>query len=170
VETVVSKPARNLPMAVTLIAAGSLSFVGLAELLDYVVGTGDASGGYTTLGLIALTCRLIGLVGVIWLGWCGVKLARGVASVAEHLERCSKGHNQADVPRCGLVHLGDSVNRVTAAVAARLAQSCQTESLEEQVSDLQVQIHLSARQKKHVEAVIYSIRDGLLFWMSPVSC
>jgi two-component system phosphate regulon sensor histidine kinase PhoR len=114
------------------------------------------------LGLIALTCRLIGLVGVIWLGWCGVKLARGVASVAEHLERCSKGHNQADVPRCGLVHLGDSVNRVTAAVAARLAQSGQAASLEEQVRDLQVQIHLSARQKKHVEAVIYSIRDAVI--------
>jgi two-component system phosphate regulon sensor histidine kinase PhoR len=148
-------------MALTLIAAGSLSFLGLAELLDYVIGADGVPGDYTTLGLIVLTCRLTGLVGVIWLAWCGGKLARGVASVAEHLERCNS-HDQEDIPQCGLVRLGDLVNSVTAAAASRLAQSTQAASLEQQIRDLQVQVHLSARQKKHVEAVIYSIRDAVI--------
>ncbi|MHC4153448.1 MAG: sensor histidine kinase [Planctomycetota bacterium] len=149
-------------MAVTLIAAGSLSFVGLAELLDYAVGTDGLPGGYTNFRLLAMTCRLIGLVGVICLGWCGAKLAGGVESVAEQLESYSKCHDQPDIPRCALMRLGDSVNRVTAAVAARLAQSSQAARLEEQVRDLQVRMKLSAQQKRHVEAIIYSIRDAVI--------
>jgi len=162
VETGVSKPARNLPMALTLVAAGSLSFVALAELLDWVGGAGAPSGGHAALGLIVPACRLIAAVGLLWLACCAIKLARGLASIAEEINRKNNSHDQADIPQRGLLRLAYFINSTTAAVHSKLAQLTPVAALQEQLGDLQLRMKLAAQQKSHLEAVIYSIRDAVI--------
>ncbi|MHC4192553.1 MAG: sensor histidine kinase, partial [Planctomycetota bacterium] len=100
-------------------------------------------------------CLLIGAVGVIWLGWCWRRLARGITSIARQLKQ--------DYPNA--IKLGENatLDGLRQAVNERLAAHAGRDvPLKEQVQDLQIQIQLAQRQKRNAEAIIYSIRDAVL--------
>jgi two-component system phosphate regulon sensor histidine kinase PhoR len=94
-------------------------------------------------------------VGVIWLGWHWLRLAGGITSIARQLEqdkpaRMKAGNNAILDDLCAVI-----TERLGSHTDGNLP-------LEEQVQDLQIQIQLSQRQKRNIEAIIYSIRDAVV--------
>jgi two-component system phosphate regulon sensor histidine kinase PhoR len=162
------KPARNLCVAVTLIAAGCLLLVGLAEWSHSGIGVGGLFGGRTKSGILVLVSHLIGAMGVIWLGWFALNLAAAIMSIAEQLppdnDRHSEAtHNVAQTVMAGAFCLGSVIDKLTAAVRGRLSDySDRAAALQAQIEHLQIQIQLSKRQKRNIEAIIYSIRDAVV--------
>jgi len=79
-------------------------------------------------------CYTVGAVGVICLVWYWLKPARIIMSIA--------GRPKEDKASCSASH--------------HIAE------LEKQVKDLQIQVQLSQRRGKDIEAIIYSIRDAVI--------
>ena len=157
------KSVRNLCMAVTCITAGCLLLVGLAEVLDSGIGVGVFWGSRIARRIVALSCCLTVAVGVIWLGWCCLKMAASFTSIAGRIDADNPNHLQRERPPYCFLALGKPVDRFTARVNSRLdTTSKQQTQLESQIRDLQVQVQLSKRQKKNAEAIIYSIRDAVI--------
>ena len=137
---------RNIYVAVTGIVACSLILVSLAE-----VGTWAdwRFSGYVPV------CGVIGAVGVIWLGWYWLKLAGGITSIATLLSS-----QQLPSVKAGGVGV---VNELSEAINKQFVDfSGHKLVLEKQVKDLQIQVQLAQRQRRNIEAIIYSIRDAVV--------
>ena len=140
---------RNLYVIVTAIVACSLFVGGLAEWKNSGVGV----GGYTS---VTLVCCVVGAVGVIWLGWCWLRLTGRITSIARKIA-VSNSVERIEKEKLSVINeLSEAINQCLDSNANYIAE------LEKQVKDLQIQIQLTQRQKRNTEAIIYSIRDAVI--------
>ncbi len=132
-------------MAVTTVAAGTVllcGFAGWGALCAYRPG-------------VVLLCCLAAAVGVIWLGFCLLRLTGAVMSIAGQLkDECTLHIEPSGNPVIG--ELTEAINASFEGSSGRIAE------LEEQAKGLQIQNQLLQRQKKHTEQIIYSIRDAVI--------
>ena len=147
---------RNLYVIVTGIVAGSLLLGGLAECIDSGIGVGSHFAGYTQgWARVGLVCRVIGAVGVIWLGWYCLKLVGAITSATRLLKQ--------DKPARTKPSGNAIINNLIAVINDRLGSYADRNlALGKQVKDLEIQIQLSQRQKRNTEAIIYSLRDAVI--------
>jgi PAS domain S-box-containing protein len=100
-------------------------------------------------------CCVVGAVGVIWLGWRWLMLAKAITSVAEQLRKdnssCIKPGGSAEISE-----LSEAINSRFSGNVSYISE------LERQIQDLQIHIQLSRKQKKNTEAIIYGIRDAVI--------
>jgi len=107
-------------------------------------------------GSVVLVCFVVAAVGVIWLGWCWLRLTGLITSMAKHLRQEDRTAHIKPGSNAVVNVLSEAINEHVESYAHRIAQ------LEEQIEDLKVQIQLSQRQGKNTEAIIYSIRDAVI--------
>jgi len=182
------KPGRNLylvPMSLiaTGIVAGGLLLSrsplltggGLAERVNSGIGVGSRFAAYVQNWTIVLwVCCVVGVVGVIWLGWYCLKLTGEITSITRQLkdkltaETPESKEEKIGIRNSGVLanfagrkpalinELGKAINQCFAGYVNRDGK------LEKQVNDLQIQIQLSQRQKRNAEAIIYSISDAVI--------
>jgi two-component system phosphate regulon sensor histidine kinase PhoR len=144
-------------VAISLLAGG------LAQWLDSGAEEGGRFAGYVQRVPVASACRIVGAVGVIWLGWYWIKLARTITSIAKRL----KADNIMDSRFLANGKPKASGNAIIDELSEALGEQLDGYSnvigeLEKQINDLQIQIQLTQRQKGHIEAIIYSIRDAVI--------
>ena len=154
-------------MIVTGIVAVSLFIGGLAGWLGSGTEEGWRFAGYVQRTPVVLVCYIVGAVGVIWLGWYWLKLAGGITSIARRLKKetadcrlpiadCKSkiGNRKSKISK---------VDKLSEAIAERIdSYSNVIGELEKQIEDLRIQIQLTQRQKRNIEAIIYSIRDAVI--------
>ncbi len=162
VEVVVLRFGRSLYAIVTLVVACSLFIVGLANWQDSGTGEGWRFAGYMQRTPVVPACYVVVAMGVILLGWCWLRLAGAIMSIAKLFEDDRAG--DADGRRGffalpGMAKTGElckAINERFDDCAARIAR------YEKQIEDLQIQIQLSQRRERNAEAIIYSIRDAVI--------
>ncbi|MHC4572810.1 MAG: ATP-binding protein [Planctomycetota bacterium] len=160
---------RGVHFAVTGVVAGSLVLAGLAGWLESGIGVGGRFISVTrNWRLFSLVCHVVAAVGVIWLGWCWLKLAVGITSIANLLQQGETADfgrlSEAEEVRKGsLLSVEPLIEELRDAINRRLGGSTNHSlELEERVKDLQIKVQLSQRQKRNTEAIIYSIRDAVV--------
>jgi len=139
------KTAGNLYVAVIAVAAGSVLLCGFA-------GWGALAAYHPS---VVSLCCLAAAVGVIWLGWCLLRLTGAVVSIAGQL----KDERTSHIVSSGnpvIDKLADAINASFDGGSGRIFE------LEERAKTLQLQNQLLQRQKKHTEQIIYSIRDAVI--------
>jgi len=142
---------RSTVWIATAAAIVSLLMAALAQWQE----TGVAAGGDRWFASLRLAAYFVGAVGVIVLGvgygrWLGV-----VTSIAARFPSPPSAVDRA--------HRSGRSRALTDAVDAHLAGCDKTvRHLREELQDLQVRSQLSERQKRHVEAILYSLRDAVL--------
>jgi two-component system phosphate regulon sensor histidine kinase PhoR len=97
----------------------------------------------------------VAAVGAILLGWCWIRMTRGIVSVIKELK--------AD--KTTRIKSGGSkiVNELSEAINKHFGGNrSYIEELEEQIKDLQLKIQLLRRQKGNTDAIIYGIRDAVI--------
>ncbi len=160
---------------VTGIVAFSLFIGGLAQWQNSGTGEGWRFAGYMQrMGPFMQVCYIVAAVGVIFLGWCWLKLSGEITSIANRLkeeltaetaENARKGikiENSACSAHSA-VKKPAIIEELNQAIEHLLAKSSDNVAhLENQVKDLQIQIQLSQRREKNTEAIIYSIRDAVI--------
>ena len=140
----------------TGIVAGSLLLGGLAEWKNSGIGVGVRFAGYVqNWGAVVFVFKIVGAVGVMLLGWYWLKLAGGITSIARLLKADKRPRTKAG-GNAIINELGEAINDRLDSCANRIAE------LEKQIKDLQIQIQLTRRQKRNIEAIIYSIRDAVI--------
>jgi PAS domain S-box-containing protein len=142
----------KMALLVTGILAGSLFIEALARWYYTGTGTEQRSAGYV---FVTPMCYFITAVGVIWLGWYGVRLVSGIKSLAQLL-KTNKLPNIKPSGNAIINQLGEAINERFGD-----SSSCAAE-LEKQIRDLQIQIQVSQKREKNTEAIIYSIRDAVI--------
>ena len=146
------KSVRNLYVIVTGIVAGSLFAEGLARWYCSGVGGGLRFAGYVFVWPV---CYFVVAVGVVWLSWHWLRLVRGITSIAQQLRekqssRIKPGSNKI------INELSEAINKHFGGNRSYI------EELEKQIKDSQLKIQLLRRQKRNTDAIIYSIRDGVI--------
>lgn len=136
---------------VTGMVVASLATAVLAELQ----GAGAAPRGSNWLTPLCLAVYGIGAVGVIFLGLGYARLAGAITSIAAQLESRSNLTPDASRPR--------AVRTLTHAIRGRIAD-CDTtvRQLGGELKDLQLRSQFSEREKRHMEAILYSLRDAVV--------
>ena len=157
------KSGRNLYLIVTVVVAISLLSGGLAQWLDSGPEEGGWFAAYMQRVPVASVCYIVGAVGVIWLGWYWLKLAGAITSIAKHLKAddiMDPRFRANGKPKASGNAL---IDEFSDAVSGWLdSYSKVVGRLEQQISDLQIQIQLTRHQKGHIEAIIYSIHDAVI--------
>jgi len=134
-----------------LITIASFCVAALAELQD----SGIAAGGRSPVSGLRLALYAVAAVGVIVLGVVYTRLARVVTSIAGQLALQESGLSH-EVKLAGTDKLSAAVNAYAAACESRLRQ------FSAEIDDLRIRARLSERQKRHTEAIIYSLRDAVV--------
>ncbi len=171
------KSVRSLYLIVTAVVAISLLAGGIAQWLNSGEEEGGRFAGYMRRVHVASACHIVGAVGVIGLGWYWIRLAGAITSMAKRLKaeksngidflgRRQDGQTIQIQPGDG-DHLKLSHTAIIDELSQLLTEQIHGYSniirgLEKQVSDLQIQIQLTQRQKGHIEAIIYGIRDAVI--------
>ncbi len=151
---------RNLYVIVTGIVAVSLFIGGLSGWLDSGTEEGWRFAGYVQWAPVVLVCYIIGAAGVIWLGWYWLKLAGGITSIARLLKKETADYKSKIGNRKSKI---SNIDELSEAIGERIdSYSNVIGELEKQIEDLQIQIQLTQRQKRNIEAIIYSIRDAVI--------
>ena len=154
---------RNLYLIVSAVVAISLLAGGLAQWLDSGAEEGGRFAGYMQRVPVASACHVVGAVGVIWLGWYWIRLARAITSIAKRLKAddiMDSRFRANDKPKANGNAIIDELSELLTEALVRYSNVIG--QLEKQVSDLQIQIQLKQRQKGHIEAIIYGIRDAVI--------
>lgn len=112
----------------------------------------NGAGGGWSLSLTASAFCIAGAMGVIWLSLYWLKLCGEITSIAGHLRAGQTAAAKSPM----LKEFG------TVLTAYAQHKSDYSVSLEKQISQLQVQLQLSQRQKRNTEAIIYGIRDAVV--------
>lgn len=116
---------------------------------------GTAAGEGHGFALLRFVVCCVGAVGVIVLGIGYGRLAGVVTSIAAQLPSASPAADPEGRP--------SSWRTLTDAVDAHLTHHDQlVRQLRAELQDFQVRSQLSERQKRHVEAILYSLRDAVL--------
>ena len=166
------KLGRSLYLLVTALVAGSFVVEGIAVWFYSGLEEGGRLSGWNPLLLV---CCVIGTVGVIWLDWYWLRLAKGVASIIAQLVETEQ---PTDLPGTIKRVWGPArvkqkksfawfkttiINKLNEAIDKQTAKySNDITAVETQRKDLQIQIRLTQRQKRDTEAIIYSIRDAVI--------
>ena len=153
---------RNLYLIVSAVVAISL-LGGLAQWLDSGAEEGGRFAGYMQRIPVASACHVVGAVGVIWLGWYWIRLARAITSIAKRLKAddiMDSRFRANDKPKANGNAIIDELSELLTEALVRYSNVIG--QLEKQVSDLQIQIQLKQRQKGNIEAIIYGIRDAVI--------
>ncbi|UCG59915.1 MAG: PAS domain-containing protein [Phycisphaerales bacterium] len=169
------KPAKVPYAVVTGTVVISLLVAGATEWLDSGIGAGWRS----FCDVLRFTAYCVGAVGVIWLGWYWLRLARAIASTASQMQQhiasgiCpgqrptglqdptahrTAGHNTPAFQ----VKLTEAIELTEAIVGYVDSYSEATEQLLEQIEQLQIQTRLSNKQRRNTEAIIYSLPDAVI--------
>jgi two-component system phosphate regulon sensor histidine kinase PhoR len=130
--------------------------VALASLLIAALAVGQGTGlgaargqGFASWRLAAYCVGAMGVV-VLGIGYC--RCAGAITSIATRLRAEPSTGARLHDPRALLTVL-----------EAHLAQQDQTvRQLQEELRDLQVCAQISEREKRHTEAILYSLRDAVL--------
>jgi two-component system phosphate regulon sensor histidine kinase PhoR len=147
---VVMRGQRSTVWIATAAAIVSLLMAALAQW--HQIGVAGRSDWLAVLRL-AGTCA--GAVGVIVLGVGYGRFAGVVTSIAARFPSPSATADRTGGP--------PALRALTAAVDAHLANNDRlARQLREELQDLQVRSKLCERQKRHVEAILYSLRDAVL--------
>jgi two-component system phosphate regulon sensor histidine kinase PhoR len=117
--------------------------------------SGIAAGGRSPVSGLRLALYAVGAVGVIVLGVAHFGLARVVMSIARQLAGQGSGPSH-EVKLAGTDALSAAVNAYVAGRETLLRQ------LGAELDDLRIRARLSERQKRHTEAIIYSLRDAVV--------
>ncbi len=148
---------RNIYLVVATVVVLSLLLVGFGW---YCSGIGG--GGLTWRALIWSICTA---VGVGWLSWYWLRLGRAITSIANRLRTeqpcfpAKAGTGGNDIKLCNIA----IIKELNEAIDEKFGRENDYKlALEKQIEDLQIQIQLSQRQKKNIEAIIYSIRDAVI--------
>jgi len=158
---------RDFYIMVTAFVVCSLAIVGLAEWQALSIGEGWCSW----YGALRIVGCCVGAVGVIWLGWFWLKLARAVTSIARRLKKELTAENAEGARQeikiqssaSSAVEKPAIIKELNEAIEQQLAKySNHIVELGKQIKDLQIQIQLSQRQKRNTEAIIYSLRDAVI--------
>ncbi len=137
---------RNIYLVVATVVVLSLLLVGFGWW------SGIGGGGLTRRALIWSICTA---VGVGWLSWYWLRLGRAITSIANRL----RTEQPADIKLCNIA----IIKELNEAIDEKFGQERNRRpALEKQIEDLQIQIQLSQRQKRNIEAIIYSIRDAVI--------
>jgi two-component system phosphate regulon sensor histidine kinase PhoR len=159
---VVLRFGKSIYAIVTLAVACSLFIVGLAKWQDHGAGEGWRFAGYMKQLHIVPACYVVMAMGVFLLGWYWLRLAGAITSIAKLLE---DGKANVIGPERGfftlfrIKNIEQSYKAINERFKSRAA--CITE-YEKQIKDLQIQIQVSQRREKNIEAIIYSIRDAVI--------
>ena len=152
------KLVRNIYLAVATVVVLSLFLVGLG----WWCCSGIGGGGLSRRVLIWSICTA---VGVVWLSWYWLRLGRAITSIANRLRNeppcfpAKAGTGGNDIKLCSSA----IVKELNEAIDEKLGQERNRRlALEKQIEDLQIQIQLLQRQKRNIEAIIYSIRDAVI--------
>ncbi len=134
------------------IAAAAAIIALLTAVLAQGQETGLGGGWWTGLAPWRLAIYGLGAMGVVVLGvGCG-RLTGVITSIAARLPAAPSAVVGADSPRA-----------LVEAVDAHLARCDRmVQQLQEALRDLQVQSHLSEREKRQTEAILYSLHDAVL--------
>lgn len=141
------KRQKCLVWITTIAVPTLLCTAALTELLD--TGTAGRWRGHLFALRLAICC--IGAVGVIFLGLAYHRLAEVITSIADRLDAGPMG-GVDKAPK-------DLVKAITSHLESRQQSVRQ---LEADMKDLQLHSRLSDRQKRHTEAIIYSLRDAVV--------
>jgi two-component system phosphate regulon sensor histidine kinase PhoR len=146
------KSARNLYVIVAGIVAGSLFAAGFATW--YYSG---GEGGLHFAGYVFVwpVCCLVAAVGVILLGWYWIRLTGKISSIIKEL----KANKTSRIKSGGCKIAGELSEAINACFDGNRSY---IEELEKQIEDSQLKIQLLRRQKRNTDAIIYSIRDGVI--------
>lgn len=154
---------RNLYMIVTGIVLGCLIIWGLFVWQDSGAEEGwQFANLMQRWGPVALACYIVAAVGVIWLGWCCLRLSGTITSIAKHLRQSCGLLTQS---KSANIELGSNaaVNVLSEVINGRIGNDAQhIAQLEKQIEDLKMKLQLSQRQGKNTEAIIYGIRDAVI--------
>jgi len=123
--------------------------------------SGRAAGGRPLAGrpdgvaAVVAVCCVVVAVGVIWLGWYGRKLARGITSIAASLPWQGGGHPcpPSNVAPNAFI---EAVKAEFRRCAERIAE------LERRLEDSQIEMRLATSRQKNAEAIINSMRDAVI--------
>jgi len=137
------------------IATGAALLALLLAALAQVPGTGTTARSCDGWMVLHLAAYGVGAMGVIVLGVGYRRWAGAVTSIATRLSTDSPVPTDRDGP-CAPGALTDTVDAHLARGAAAVQQ------LRARVRDLEVRSQLSERQKRHTEAILYSLRDAVL--------
>ena len=144
---------RNLYAIVTGIVLCCLLIGGLFEWQDSGAEEGWRFANFMQRwGPVAL---VVVAVGVVWLGWYWLKLAGTITLIAKHLRRDKSAHIKP-CSNAAINVLSKAINEHTDSYKNYIAQ------LEKQIEDLQIQLRLSLKWGKNIEAIIYSICDAVI--------
>jgi PAS domain S-box-containing protein len=145
------KLGKNSYVIVAAIVACSLFTAGFVQWQD----SGVAVAWHSWYGLLCISAYFVGAVGVIWLCWFWLKLARTITSMAQALK--------AEKPAFVDLNTNPVLNELIEAIDGRTeSYSNLIEQLRKQVKDLQIKVQLSRRQKGNTEAIIYSLHDAVI--------
>ncbi len=134
---------RNLGLA-------GLAFAACGLLATMLIGRTGLS-----ISSPAILCGLAGLMVLLTLAWYWLNLCTQAKAIARNLEKGEPDRIQAArgiLPRL----LSKPINDCLQTYHKRL------EELQKQLGDLQIQIQLSDRQRKNIQAIIFSIHDAVI--------
>jgi two-component system phosphate regulon sensor histidine kinase PhoR len=134
-------------------------------------GLGVWAGPLERIGqsrLLISICCFTGAVSVIWLGRCALGLAGGVTSAAERLRQADAGSVATDTdggqsPNRRLFGSPQVlINELNKLTKSHLSDGGDKVEAAAQIRDLEVNNRLLEKQKRNIEAIIYSIRDAVI--------
>ena len=145
------KTARSLAWVAVTVTVASLCVAAVAELQD----VGIAAGGRNPVAGLRLALYAVAAVGVVFLGSVYFRLAGVVTSTARQLT-LEGSEASAETKLQGTDELSAAVNAYAAGREALVRQLCG------ELEDLRIRARLSERQKRHTEAIVYSLRDAVV--------
>jgi two-component system phosphate regulon sensor histidine kinase PhoR len=145
----VLKGRSTIPVAVTVAVAVVNLSAGAAALW---LGLGGQATGRWVGPVVAAACSL-GTVGVVGLGWRYTAFRSTVFSTVEGLRR-------GDAATAGGGSGADEVTWAIRDVVDHYRQAAR--GLQGQLDDLRLRTGLLERQKRHTEAILYSLRDAVI--------
>ena len=146
---------RNLHLVMTVVAAVVLFGSAAAVLRESGSEEGWRFAGIEGFGLVLSACCVIGAVGVIRLGWSLFRVTAGIASTVAWLDRGNREPSESR-GHPAVKSLVESINSAFERYAGEAVES------EQHLMDSQIRIQLAQRQQKNTEAIIYSMRDGVI--------
>lgn len=145
------KTQRVLAGVAVILAVASLCVAALADLQDFNI----AAGGRSPVPGLRLALYAVGAVGVVVLGVVHFRLARVVMSIARQLAVQGSAPSH-EVKLAGTDELSVAVNGYIS------GRELLIRLLGEELDDLRIRARLSERQKRHTQAIIYSLRDAVV--------
>ena len=145
------KTQRSLAWVAVTVAVASTGVAVWAQLQDL----GNTAGGRSPVIGLRLALYAVGAVGVIFVAFAYFRLAGQVTSIARQLASATSGASH-EVTLEGTDELSMAVNACVADRETTLRQYCG------ELDELRLQVRLAERQKRHTEAIIYSLRDAVV--------